>query len=404
MGLPIDRVSIAGLALACMVFPTGADASAAPESGGSVVKIGYLAQRVKRHPPASWMEPPHADEGLDGARAGLADDNTTGRFTGQSFVLKEAIVPEGGDAAAALRGLIGEGIRFVVADLPAPTLADIAALPETAPVTLLNVAAPDDELRAESCRANLLHLAPSRAMLADALMQYLAAKRWRRILLAVGRSAGDRSYAVALRRAAQKFQVRVVEEKPWTFEPGARRTDTGHYAIEAEVARFTQGISYDVLAVADEDDEFGDALSYRTAAPRPVAGTQGLVPSAWARPFEQWGATQLQNRFRRLANRWMTDRDYAGWIAVRAIGESATRTRSADPGAIASFMRSDKFELAAFKGVPVSFRPWDGQLRQPILLADARALVSVSPQPGFLHQFSQLDTLGIDQLESKCRL
>jgi hypothetical protein len=28
----------------------------------------------------------------------------------------------------------------------------------------------------------------------------------------------------------------------------------------------------------------------------------------------------------------------------------------------------------------------------------------VSPQPGFLHQFSELDTLGIDRPETKCTM
>jgi ABC transporter substrate binding protein (PQQ-dependent alcohol dehydrogenase system) len=164
-------------------------------------------------------------------------------------------------------------------------------------------------------------------MLADALVQYLVVKRWTNLLLVVGRSDGDREFAADIRHAALKFQAHIVEEKPWTFIPGARRTDTGHFAVQAEVARFTQGISYDVLVVADEDDEFGDDLSYRTFDPRPVAGTQGLVPSAWARPHEQWGATQLQDRFLHQAKRWMTDRDYAAWMAVRAVGEAAARTQ-----------------------------------------------------------------------------
>src|SRR6266849_5191175 len=127
----------------------------------------------------------------------------------------------------------------------------------------------------------------------------------------------------------------------WTFIPGARRTDTGHFAIQAEVASFTQGFSYDVLVVADEEAEFGDQLLYRTFDPRLVAGTQGLVPSAWARPHEQWGATQLQERFLHQAKRWMTERDYAAWMAVRAIGEAATRSKSTDPAAISAFLRSD---------------------------------------------------------------
>jgi ABC transporter substrate binding protein (PQQ-dependent alcohol dehydrogenase system) len=372
-------------------------APAASSAGEEAVQIGWLSQAVKRTLPLSYLDQPPQDEGVQGARLGIADNDTTGHFTGQSFTLTEAIVLEDGDVAAGLREL-------VVTDLAAPELLSVAGMPEAAGVTFFDAGSTDDPLRGEDCRANILHLLPSRAMLADALVQYLVAKRWQNLLLVVGHGEGDREFAGDIRHAALKFQARIVQEKPWTFVPGARRTDTGHFAIQAEVARFTQGISYDVLVVADEGDEFGDDLSYRTFDPRPVAGTQGLVPTAWARPHEQWGATQLQDRFLHQAKRWMTDRDYAAWMAVRAIGEAATRAKSSDPAAILAFMRSDRFELAAYKGTRLSFRSWDGQLRQPVLLADARSLVSVSPQPGFLHQFSELDTLGIDKPETKCRM
>jgi ABC transporter substrate binding protein (PQQ-dependent alcohol dehydrogenase system) len=377
---------------------------AATRAGEQVVQIGWLSRAVKRTLPLSYLDQPPQDEGIQGARLGIADNNTTGHFTGQSFTLAEVIVPENGDVAASLRELAAKGIWLIVTDLVAPELLSVARMPEAAGITFFDAGTADDRLRGEDCRANIMHLLPSRAMLADALVQYLVAKRWQNLLLVVGHGDGDREFAGDIRHAALKFQARIVEEKPWTFVPGARRTDTGHFAIQAEVARFTQGISYDVLVVADEEDEFGDDLSYRTFDPRPVTGTQGLVPSAWARPHEQWGATQLQDRFLHLAKRWMTDRDYAGWMAVRAIGEAATRSKSADPAAIVSFMRGDRFELAAYKGARLSFRSWDGQLRQPVLLADTCSLVSVSPQPGFLHQFSELDTLGIDQPETKCRM
>jgi ABC transporter substrate binding protein (PQQ-dependent alcohol dehydrogenase system) len=368
------------------------------------VQIGWLSQATKWTLPLSYLDPPPQDEGIQGVQLGIADDETTGRFTGQSFTLVEAIIPENGSIVEGLRELSARGVRLVVTDLAGPALLSVWGLPEAAGITFFNTGSADDRLRGEDCRANLLHLLPSRVMLADALVQYLVVKRWSNLMLAVGHSEADREFATDIRHAGQKFQARIVQEKPWTFVPGARRTDTGHFAIQAEVARFTQGISYDVLVAADEEDEFGDELSHRTFDPRPVAGTQGLVPSAWARPHEQWGATQLQERFLHQAKRWMTDRDYAAWMAVRAIGEAATRSKSSDPVAIVTFMRSDKFELAAYKGARLSFRSWDGQLRQPVLLADARSLVSVSPQPGFLHQFSELDTLGIDKPETKCRM
>ena len=393
------RATAGLVALSLMMLP-----AVSSNAGEQAVQIGWLSRTVHRSLPLSYLDQPPQDEGLQGARLGIADNQTTGRFSGQSFTLAESIVPEDGDLAAGLRDLAAKGVRLVVTDLPAPELLSAAGMPEAASMTFFNTAAADDRLRGEDCRANILHLLPSRAMLADALVQYLVAKRWLDILLVVGHSDADREFAADIRHAAKKFQAHIVQEKPWTFVPGARRTDTGHFAIQAEVARFTQGISYDVLVVADEEDEFGDELAYRTFDPRPVAGTQGLVPSAWARPHEQWGATQLQNRFLRQAHRWMTDRDYAAWMAVRAVGEAATRLHSSDPAAIVAYLRSDRFELAAFKGTRLSFRSWDGQLRQPVLLANARSLVSVSPQPGFLHQFSELDTLGVDKPETKCRM
>jgi ABC transporter substrate binding protein (PQQ-dependent alcohol dehydrogenase system) len=399
------RRSIAALALALGLGAGDvAMAQQAQPPSPAPLQIGYLRFRVEPVLPHSFMEVPPKDDGIAGARVGIGDNNTTGRFVGQQFALDEKPAASEAEVPAALAALIEAGRRLIIADVPAPALLAIADMPQAKEVTFLNVAAPDDALRGKDCRANILHLLPSRAMLADALVQYLVAKRWRNILLVPGPTEADRAYAEAAKRAIRKFGAKLVAEKPWTHDPGAQRTDTGHYAIAAEVARFTQGLSYDVLLVADEAGAFGTDLPYRTTDPRPVVGTAGLVPTAWARPHEQWGATQLQNRFRRQASRWMSERDYAAWMAVRAIGEAATRTRSTDPAAIAKYLRSDAFELAAFKGVKLNFRPWDGQLRQPVLLADANALVSVSPQQGFLHQYSELDTLGFDRPETSCRM
>jgi ABC transporter substrate binding protein (PQQ-dependent alcohol dehydrogenase system) len=394
------------LALAAVLGTVAFAAPAAPaaEEAAPPLGVGYVSLRAPQRVPNTFLDPPPEDEGVQGARLGLADNETTGRFTGQRFALEERAARGPEEALDAVRGLLAAGLRFVVADLPAPVLLQAADLPEAASATLLNAAAPDDALRNEDCRRNLLHLPPSRAMLADALAQFLAVKRWRNLFLAVGPGEGDRLYAEAVRRAARKFGLRLVADKPWTHDPGAQRTDTGHVSVAAEAARFTQGApSYDMLVVADEAGFWGDNLAWRTTDPRPVAGTQGLVPTLWARPHELWGATQLQRRFRARANRWMTPRDHAAWLALRAVGEAATRARSTDPAAVAAYLRGPEFELAGFKGSRLSFRDWDGQLRQPILLAGPRELVSVSPQPGFQHQFSELDTLGTDRPETRCR-
>jgi len=150
--------------------------------------------------------------------------------------------------------------------------------------------------------------------------------------------------------------------------------------------------------------EFGEYLMYRTWEPKVIAGTQGLVPTSWHRTHEQWGAVQMQSRFLKTYGRMMTPLDYSVWSAVRAIGEGATRTRSVKFRNIRNYIQGEKFVLAAYKGQKLTFRKWNGQLRQPILLTAARALVSVSPQRQFLHQFSQMDTLGYDRPEVKCEM
>ncbi len=391
------RLVPAMLAMATLTPAVAADAPA-------TVSIAYLALEPKQVVAASLLDPPPAHEGVLGARLALVDDQTTGRFLHQDYRLEEAVLPDAAAVVDAARKLAAKGSRIIVTDLPAALLLQVADLPELHDALLLDATSEDDALRGSDCRANVLHMLPSRAMLADALMQFLAVKRWRNLLLVAGPTDADRLYADAMRRSARKFQLRIVADQPWTFAPGAQRTDTGHVGIGAEVARFTQGLSYDVLVVADAADDFGDDMAYRTTDPRPVAGTSGLTPAAWARPFEQWGGTQLQFRFLKLAQRPMTPHDYGAWMAVRAVGEAAARANTIDAPKIVEYLHSPAFQLAAFKGARLTFRAWDGQLRQPVLLADPRSLVSVSPQPGYLHQTSELDTLGIDQPETKCHM
>jgi ABC transporter substrate binding protein (PQQ-dependent alcohol dehydrogenase system) len=362
------------------------------------VEIGVLRQLEEEPPWTTNLTRPPEDEGFAGARLALRENETTGRITKQAFKLIEERLAPTEDPIPVFERLAASGLRILVLDLPAHPLLRIADSAKGRNLLLFNAGSSDDRLRGADCRDNLLHVAPSRAMLTDALAQYLVTKRWRRWFLITGRTERDRLYAEALRRAARKFGARIVADKTWEFGPDARRT------VQAEVPVFTQGTEHDIVIVADEPGEFGDLISYRTWEPRPIAGTQGLVPSAWHATQEQWGAAQFQNRFQRLAGRPMRALDYTMWVAVRAIGEAATRTGSTEPEAIRSYIRSPAFELAAFKGAGLTFRDWDWQLRQPIPLADARSLVSMSPQAGFLHQRTPLDTLGVDKAESACAL
>lgn len=382
--------------LAAMLFCAAAQAQAKLD-----IEIVYLGRQEPPSVPLTLLEAPVEDDGFPGSMLGLKDTQTTGSFLGHVYRMERVVVAEDADLAATFRQRVAAGDRLFIADLNAADIEAIAGIEEQA--LIFNVRAKDDSLRNEACHSNVFHFPPSRAMLADALAQYLAWKRWNRLVLVTGRHAGDQAYAAALRRAAGRFGLKIVDEKDWTAVPGARRTDSGHHALQNEVPAFTHFKDYDVLLIADEQDEFGEYFPHRTERPRPVAGTHGLLPTAWHRTQEQWGATQIQRRFSRLAGRWMTERDYAAWAAVRTIGEAVTNTGSDDPMRLREYLLSDQFKLAGFKGVPLTFRDWNGQLRQPILVAGPRMLVSVSPQHGFLHQRSELDTLGYDKPESACR-
>lgn len=377
-------------------------AATAQQAEPDLIRAAVLRVDDPGLPPISRLDLPPGDLGFAGARLAIEDNDTTGRFMGQDFEAEEVTAtPE--TAAAELDRIMAGGTQFVVVladDAVTLALADQAG--ERAMV--LNAAARGDNLRGADCRANTIHVAPSHAMLADALAQFLMWKNWPRWFLIEGSHPQDKALADAFRRSATKFGAEIVEERVYEDTGGARRTDSGHVQVQKQMPVFTQrAAQHDVIVAADEADVFAAYLPYQTWDARPVTGSAGLVPRSWHPAMEAWGGTQFQNRFEKLANRPIREEDYQTWLALRLIGEAATRTQSGDPAALKDFMLSDQFDVAGFKGQKLTLRDWDHQLRQPILLTTGNLTVSVSPQEQYLHQTSQLDTLGIDRPETECQ-
>lgn len=361
------------------------------------IKLAFLSQAKPKQSALSNLDAVLTDEGIQGAHLGIKDNNTTGQFTGQRYVLHSVEVPTTADVVVAFKQLVDEGYRYILADLRAAALLSIAQMAIEHKVLLFNVSESDDELRFASCNDSVFHTIPSYGMRADALAQFMLKKRWIKWFLINGSDNEDLAFSRALKRSAKRFGMNLVAEKTWSFQHDARRT------AQAEIPVFTQGPEYDVVVVADIKGLFGEYLTMNTWLPRPIVGSQGAVPRAWHRTHERWGAVQMQNRFYKQAGRWMTDVDYAAWLAVRSLGEAVTRGQTIKAGEIRAFMRSDQFSLAGFKGTKLSFRPWNQQLRQPILLATDRSIVSVLPHKEFLHPHTYLDTLGYDKPESQCQ-
>ena len=331
---------------------------------------------------------------VDGARVALRESRIRGRALGLRFELAEIELAPGSGAVEAVRAA---GSRAVLLDLPLGEVeAVVAALGERDDLILFNIRHADDRLRAQGCAPALLHTLPSRAMLADALVQYLAARGWRRVLVLAGEDAASVATAAAFARAVQKFGLKIVDTKTFELTNDPRRRDRNNIAL------LTGGADHDVVFLADEIGEFGRYVPYATYAPRPVVGTEGLRPLTWHWTWERHGAPQLNQRFERRVGRRMMAEDWAAWAAVRSVVEAISRTRSTDVAALRAFMMADAFSLDLYKGAPGSFRPWSGQLRQPVLLGVHNAIIERAPLEEFLHRTNNLDTLGIDMPEANC--
>jgi ABC transporter substrate binding protein (PQQ-dependent alcohol dehydrogenase system) len=421
---PVRRAAAALLAAALVVLPLSAraedqprSATTAPAEGADTAasnkpdekpaltfNILYVRHNHEEPLPLSLLDLPTADKGIAGANLGIDDNNTTGRFLNQKFKLQviedsdlDALIKKTSDAVTA-------GSVYAIADMEPDALLKFADAMADKPVIIANIGTTEDSLREENCRANVLHVAPTRTMLADALGQYLVWKKWTNWLLIRGPRPEDKELADAYNRTAKRFGAKIVEEKEFKYESGSRRADGGYEQVQKQIPQFLQSApDHDIVIVADETDQFADYVPYRTWLARPVAGSAGLKPSSWHPALELWGGTQFQNRFRRISARLITDRDYDAWVATRVLGEAATRAQSADYKTLEAYIHSPKFEVAGFKGERLTFRAWNGQLREPLLISQPKLVVSVSPQPGFLHQYSILDTLGIDKPETKCK-
>ncbi len=333
-----------------------------------------------------------------GAEAGVDEVNRTGRLLGFRFELARRETRSGDELVAALNGLYAkDGVRLFLLDAPDAAVAALARATAGRDLLLFNVAARGEALRGRDCQPNLFHTIASDAMRMDGLAQYLAARKWRKVLVLEGPLAGDKVLARAFARAAKRFGLKIVATRPFVLSNDPRERERNNIAL------LTGGVRYDAVFVADGDGEFARYVPYQTARPRPVVGAAGLAAGGWHWSWERHGAPQLNRRFEKRAKRRMQEADWAAWAAIKAIAEAAVRTGSLAPRRIALHLKSGEMVLDGYKGAPLDFRPWNLQLRQPIFLFTHNAVIARAPLRGFLHPTNRLDTLGLDREESACK-
>ncbi|MBV7407715.1 hypothetical protein [Maritimibacter sp. DP1N21-5] len=329
---------------------------------------------------------------FEGVKLAVEDMKILTDARGLTVTLDEMRVrPE--TVAGAGERMVAAGIEYIVADLPAPSVAALAEAVNGA-ATILNTTAPEDSLR-RTCYPGLLHTAASDRMISDALIQHLVRQEWTRVLLLHGKTERDVARAASFAEAAERMRVNVVETREFDLSTNPALRE------ENNIMLLTGGIrDYDVIVIADDYGEYSRYVPFQTALPRPVVGATGLVPAEWHWALERYGAPQVNSRFESVTGRRMGWQDWSTWVAARAVLTAFAKSR--EPGAEGDFLRSDRLRLDGSKGVPMTFRPWNGQLRMPILLATHNAIVDIAPIEGFMHQLNTLDTLGQDEAEFAC--
>jgi ABC transporter substrate binding protein (PQQ-dependent alcohol dehydrogenase system) len=393
----IRRAARAALALALAAFSLGASL---PGARAGELKIVVVEREgdpfYDRADGADGLYRIRHDRPFPGAEIGLKDIAALALAVNVAFSLDRWSVSPDEPVADVVKRAAAEGVSALLLDLPDPDLRQAAKALPRGQIALFNIREPGDNLRRDLCATDLFHVIPSRSGLTDALAQFLAKRNWRKILMIVGPEDEDAVLAKSFEGSARKFGARIVDTKPFVEGNDPRNRE------QTNVALMTSGIDYDAVFVADTVGDFGRYIQYRMSRPRPVIGTEGLQAAAWHFTSERYGAPQVSRRFERLARRPMTALDWSAWVAVRALGEAVARTPARSPGDILRVLRDGQVAIELSKGVSGSFRPWDGQLRQPIMLHTQNAVVDFAPLDGFLHESSTLDTLGLGPRDVPC--
>jgi ABC transporter substrate binding protein (PQQ-dependent alcohol dehydrogenase system) len=334
-----------------------------------------------------------------GAEVGIDEAAALSRVLRTDFALERITVKSAEEVAPAVTQALSRNIHFFLVDAPTEAFKPLAAAIRGADALVFNVSAGDDSLRRDLCSAEIVHTIPSLAMRMDGLVQYLVSRKWRDYLVLEGPAEPDAAAAKTFLGSAKKFGARIVADQHFKAGTDPREREQNDPALLTALSR-----DYDVVFVADDAFDFVRQVPYHTVRPRPIVGSIDLEPAAWHWTWDHNGAPQVNSRFeRKSGGRHMESGDWASWIAVKLIVQSALRTRSIDFKKQRDFMLGDA-TFDGDKGLAVSVRPWDHQLRQGVLLAAPYSVVASAPLEGFLHRTNELDTLGDDAPESPCHL
>lgn len=391
-----------GAALCLVALLAGAAPAMAQDTARRDVKIGYLSldydARYDEKKVFAGLALRPLPRPVKAAEMGVTDLKALSDAMNFTPTLDEETGADVAGLVDKVRQMSAAGERFIVVDLPADVLDQIAAATRDLEVTLINTTAHEDYLR-DRCYPNLLHTAGSDRQFADALVQLLRTRNWNNVLVLEAQAPRDKELADAFVAAAQRLRINIVDRRTVTLAADSESREENNTQL------VTGGVDYDVIYIADTQGDFARYLPYATQLPRPVIGSTGLVATEWHWTWDRDGASQVTSRYDQLTGttQQMGGAQWAAWTATKSVVTAYAKSRQTDPDQIDAWLRGPRFSVDGSKGVQLSFRAWDGQMRQPILLTTADAVIETAPLPGFEHQTTTLDTLGTDEPEHQCK-
>ena len=248
----------------------------------------------------------------------------------------------------------------------------------------LNIGATSDALR-HSCGANTFHIEASAAMYLDAIFGWFVRAGHRRWYLVHddgpdGQEQYDRSlFSLKERHWAAEVAGRGVlrQDDSRDFAPvladiAAAKPDAVLLLTDWRtqldfLSRYeVSGLTAPVTGFPEPATQLRDFyLASREMAP--VAGS-GYRAALWEATLDAYGARELNARFDARWGRPMDPPAWAGYVAVKIAFEASLFAGATDGASIAAFLTSEQALFDVSKGIGMTFRPWDHQLRQSLYL------------------------------------
>ena len=332
---------------------------------------------------------------------------------------------------AAGRLIDEEGVFALLGGFGTEQALALSALAEERQIPFLNVGASSDSLRNEACSRFTFHFAPSDAMYLDALVGWFVRAGFRRWFFVheddPERESQYRRTTWSIRnRHFGAREVGRIALAPGTSDFGrainaARRNDAEVILLllepEAQLAFLEQYETADLEAQVTGFPDLGAQTRAFFLASRDAAlkAGSGFRSTAWEATLDAYGARELNARF---LGSFGSPMEYSAWAvlqAVKVLFEAATFGGSLVGEEVVAYLENSAAVFDVYKGIGISFRPWDHQLRQSIYLVDIRpeaegpqdAVLLVGELPAIYmprtDPVERLDQIGDAERESECR-